>query len=134
MKLFDMIFLWVLLLLLAFAMISCGTSREVQIRGFERLFITDIASDNIAPTDGIQAQGEANLYGGGMFQQGGILSASKIIIEGATGSTISIERGGSGNHGSNTSEYLERVFIPTSHPFGNVIIDEKSSKREHVEN
>lgn len=120
--------------IIAIALTACGTTREVHIRGFTRLFITDIASDNITPTRGPQIIGEATMYGGGQYQQGGILSASKIIIEGATDSTISIERGVSGNHGGTTADYLERVFIPTSHLFGNIEIQDDTIKREHVEN
>ena len=121
----------------AFMTISCGTTREVEISGFSRLFISDFATDNITPTAGASGAATFPIQGiptQGTFQQGGILSASKIIIKGSTDATISIERGFSGNHGPDTADYIERAVLPTSHLFGNLHIEENSIKREHVVN
>ncbi len=117
------------LMVLLFA--GCAsTQREVEILGFDRLVITDIGSDNIMPTAGPAWRGSGQgpvsgvpVGGSVAFDQGGILSASKVRIQGATGSTIIIQRAVTGNHNLGIDAALGRIFEPSGNPFGDIIMD-----------
>lgn len=119
-------------------MIGCAsTQREVEILGFQRLVITDIGSDNIMPTNGTSIAGAMRaplrgvpLNGAGEFDQGGILSASRVRIVGATGSTIVIQRAITGNHNLEIDSALSRVLLPSANPFGNILMDGDEYLRE----
>lgn len=129
-------------LMLVLLLVSCAANqnaRRVVIRNPNLLIISDMATDNTAPFIGNTVDASGNIPISGVplpvdlaYKQGGIMSANEIIIEAATGGTVIIERGVSGNSGVDLNGALERVFVPVQHPFGNITVDQGSAMREHV--
>jgi hypothetical protein len=133
------------ILLLILFLSACAASQKnqtVRISGFNLLIISDIATDNLMEVSrGNDAEVETTLPISGVpvpiagaFRGGGIMSASVLEIESATGGTIVIERGVAGNLNVPIQDTLRRILIPTAHPFGNVTVDGNSAMREHVDN
>lgn len=129
-----------LLVFLSGCLFSNESTRRVRILNPNLLIITDLATDNYLPVSGASNDLDTTIPIGGVpvpivskFNSGGIMSANDIEIVSATGGTVIIERGVSGNAGVNVDSALERLFRPTFHPFGNITVDQGSALREHVQ-
>jgi len=110
-------------------------SRKVRILNPNLLIISDLATDNYGAVQGARIDSTVPLSGipsAIRAKGGGIMSAGEIEIVSATGGTVIIERGVSGNAGVIIPEALDRLFKPTFHPFGNITVDDGSAMREHV--
>ena len=132
-----MIFLPVMTVFMGCA--GASQDKTVKISGFQLLVITDIATDNIAPVEGPRVDLSATIPASGVpvpvnlgIEGGGIMSANVVDIRAATGGTVIIDRAAAGNLNLPVPLILSKILRPTSHPFGNVTVDQGSALREHV--
>ena len=127
------------MLFVLIGLLGCAASEKtdtVSISGFHLLIISDLSTDSVMSAPGNVVEAEFPVEGipiAGAWQQGGIMSANNVNIRAASGGTIVIERGLSGNVGVNVPEALERMYKATSHPFGNITVDGGSAMREHID-
>jgi len=130
--------MFLLILLCVSLPVGCTATERadsVSIKGFQLLIVSDLATDNIQPGPGASVDLDTaidTIPVSARVHTGGILSKSDVLIESATGGTVIIERGVSGNANVPVAQALEKLFQPTQHPFGNVTVQGGDAMREHV--
>ena len=129
----------VLILIFSFGCASAQRDDILTIKGFNLLIISDIATDNIQPVEGSNADISGSIPVNGLmvpvdgsFQSGGIMAKSRVEIQAATGGTIVIERALSGNQNAPLPDLSKTIFKPVDHPFGNITVQDDDAMREHV--